>query len=191
MRNLLVPAVLSVLLIACNKDDSKNTRTKGESIPESLHLSFATPDWNRHIDCTHLDLDPVGLDSSIFYVSATSGSTKETFFFTYPKDSSDLVDPANLKRYSIREYGKHTGPFEFSQKLPVTALSTDWLISMDGNSAAEYNEVVAVKYVESTDKYASFQIKCRYEMNTYVHTNTSNIKRVTGTYHFKIKALRK
>lgn len=186
-----VGVLCSLSLLSCDKnskdpDDPNN----GNGISESLHLSFKTPDWERHIDCSHLVLSPTYLNDTTYIVSARSQSTDEQFFFSYPMDSSVIVQPGNLKKYPIAAYGEHTQSFEFSQSLPITEGSSIRLWSEAGNDSKVYNEVTAVKYMGSEGNECIFRIKCRYSMITAEQTNASNKKEVSGTFHFEIRTTR-
>lgn len=192
--------MFSACIIACEKggeDPNDNEGPdkgpvigNGNGVDNTLHLAFKTPDWERKIDCTHLDLDPIGLNDSTSYVSATSASTNETFYFSFPKDSSAMVKPSNIKKYKIVVTGDNERPFEFSQKLPIAAGAQTKLISVEGLTSGSYNEVVEIKYIGVKGSYAQFQVKCRYSMNMYEALNESNKKVVTGTFHFKVKTTR-
>lgn len=100
---------------ACEPEDGLG----GEGISDTLHLSWKTPEWEKFINCEGLGLYPNRLDDNTSYITATSQSTRQRFYFTYPSDSSAMVSPGNLKKFSIREFGAQTGPFEFSQVLRV------------------------------------------------------------------------
>ncbi|WP_156180678.1 hypothetical protein [Rufibacter radiotolerans] len=159
-------------------------------IDEDLHLSFKTPDWGTKMDCTQLDLPSYGLNTQTYYTFGTSVSSNNTFFLSFPKDSSAMVLPANLKKYPVQELGNHTLPFQFSMKVPVLEGSRASLISKEGLSTDSYNEVVAVKYVGRSGPDALFQIKGRYKMQM-VEVNAPNApKLVSGTYHLKVKTTR-
>ncbi|ETZ24492.1 hypothetical protein [Pedobacter sp. V48] len=162
----------------------------GDAVDKTLHMAFKTPDWERKIDCTHLDLDPIGLNDSTSYVSATSASTNETFYFSFPRDSSVMVRSSNIKKYGITRVGANKMPFEFSQTLPIIANSTTKLVSLAGSSSDFYNEVLEIKYIGVKGNYAQFQIKCRYSMSMGETLNESNKRLVTGTFHFKVKTKR-
>ena len=182
---LLYTSLCAALFMACSGSDSDDV--SGSSVSNTLHLSFATPDWDRFINCEQLDLDPIGINELTNYVSATSASTKETFFFSIPADSSAMVAPGNLKKYSISDFGSNDEPFQFSQKLPITSGSTTYLASKAGMSETSYNEVVDIKYTGSEGSYAVFKVKCKYQMDAYEVGNEANVKPVSGTFHFKVR----
>ena len=172
-KNLLKMTLFGLLFSCASSDDNDsanaNSNVSGgnsSEVSSTLHMAFKTPDWERFINCEHLDLQPIE-STNTFGVSATSASTNETFYFTYPKDSSALRNPANLKRFGIAGYLENSQPFEFSQKLPATDGSTDRLISMPGLSDDSYNEVVGIEYVGKEPKYAVCRVKCRYKMTSY------------------------
>lgn len=177
-------------LPGCQDDEVKNDDpTPGVS--ESLHFNFKTPDWERNIDCERLDLPATYLDSATYITSATSQSTLSTFYFSFPKDSSKIVNPANLKQYSIKRVGNNDGPFQLALKLPVTEGSSQRLISKDGLSADSYNEIISVKYDGHNATEAFFKVKAKYQMQT-AEVNDPNLqKAVSGTFHFRIRTTRK
>ena len=179
----------ALLLVSCSGSDSEDVDDNG-SVSNTLHMSFKTPDWEQFINCEQLDLFPYSINESTNYVSATSASTKETFFFSIPTDSSAMVAPGNLKRYAISEFGQNQNPFEFSQKLPITPGSTTYIASVGGLSETSYNEVVSINYAGADGNSALFRVKCRYKMDAYEVGNETNIKPVSGTFHFKVRTSR-
>ena len=179
----------ALLLVSCSGSDSEDVDDNG-SVSNTLHMSFKTPDWEQFINCEQLDLFPSYINESTNYVSATSASTKETFFFSIPTDSSAMVAPGNLKRYAISEFGQNQNSFEFSQKLPITPGSTTFIASVGGLSETSYNEVVSINYAGTDGNSALFRVKCRYKMNAYEVGNETNIKSVSGTFHFKVRTSR-
>ncbi|KAA9332067.1 hypothetical protein F0P96_11290 [Hymenobacter busanensis] len=184
---------LSVSLTSCLTDGKEDDPTPTDNgVTESLHFAFKTPDWQRQIDCTHLDLNAYGgFGTTTYYTSATSASTNSTFYLSYPKDSSAIVAATNLKKYPIADYGQSTElPFRFSLKLPTTEGSTGRLVSKAGESADVFNEIVAVKYAGRDGSEAKFDVKGRYQMQVS-ELNTTNVKTVTGTYHFRIRTTRR
>lgn len=179
-------------IMSCQKSDESDDRGDSKAeVSESLHISFKTPDWERNIDCTHLDFSPMSTTPGVYYVGGSSESTRQSFQFSYPEDSSALVAPSNLKKYPILTYGTSDKPFNFSQKLPVTNGSSDRLIGKAGFSSDEFVEVTQVKYVGSTSTNASFQVKGKYSMKAYLLSDTVQKKLVTGTFHIKIKTTKK
>lgn len=191
MKNLILClAVLLINLASCTTDENKDS-DDSNLVSLDLHLAFKTPDWERKIDCTLLDLYPIVFNDTTSGVSAFSASTKEAFCFTYPKDSSEMVRPRTYKKYKVMEYYSNEEPFQFSQKLPLNGNSLDdlskKLISKAGFSATEYNQVTEIKYLKSEAQYAVFKIKCAYEMKTYLPSTPEVIKPVTGTYAFIIR----
>jgi len=159
---LLLSSFLLLILFGCSS--SEDSPNDPNTISNNLHLSFTTPDWDKFINCDLLDLFPVSINATTNYVSATSASTKETFCFSVPKDSSVMVLPSNLKKYAVKEYFANTLPFEFSQKLPITDGNSSYLVSLEGLSDGSYNEVVEINYIGHETNYSIFKVKCRYKM---------------------------
>lgn len=182
--------VILLLLTSCTTEENKDADITNPAALD-LHLAFKTPDWERKIDCTLLDLYPIVFNDTTSGVSAFSASTKEAFCLTYPKDSSEMVRPRTYKKYKVMEYYANEEPFQFSQKLPLNETSLDnlskKLISKAGFSAVEYNQVTEIKYIRSEAQYAVFKIKCAYEMKTFIFLTPDVIKPVTGTYAFIIR----
>ncbi|WP_310559925.1 hypothetical protein [Flavobacterium sp.] len=184
----------TMLLFSCSGGETTDDTTNPTTVSDNLHLAFKTPDWERNIDCTLLDLTPTVYNDSTYGVSATSASTKETFCFTYPKYSSKIVNPKYLKKHKVMSIYDNNVPFQFSQKLPLNENSLDdlskKLVSSEGFSATEYNQVIEVKYLSSEANYDVFRVKCKYEMKMYLPATPDVIKPVSGTFTFKIRALK-
>ncbi|AMM50991.1 hypothetical protein TH61_07065 [Rufibacter sp. DG15C] len=174
-------------LTACPSDDPEPT----PEVDDSLHLAFKTPDWERKIDCTHLDLPSMQHNATTYYTFASSASTRNSFFISFPKDSSAMVAAGNLKQYSIKNFGDVSGPFQFSFKVPVTEGSSTYLVSQEGFSAQEFNEITAIKYVGASGSEAIFQLKGKYQLSA-LELNSNGVKKnISGTYHFKVRTTRK
>jgi hypothetical protein len=189
MKTKLLSALcLMLLLTACSGSDENDS--VGGNGNNTLHLSFKTPDWEQYINCDKLDLYGYPVNETTNYVSATSASTKETFYFSIPKDSSAMVAPGNLKRYAITEYGQNANPFEFSQKLPLTQGSDKYLVSSAGSSDDSYNEVMQITYIGNEGESALFKVKCSYKMQSFELGNETNVKSISGTFHFKVRTSR-
>lgn len=199
------PIKLSILffgLIAasCAKNDT-NPHDEDEpgknTISNSLHIAFETPDWKREIDCSRLDLPPfdLGLDGEVFYVFASSESTRNTFMLSYPKYESELGKPDNIRKYPAAEFGNPTGPFQYGMKLPLDAdkldVSYGRLVSKAGNSETEFTEITEIKRVGTDGEYALYQIKGRYGFNSTLEkaSGSETGKHVKGTFHLKVRAL--
>jgi hypothetical protein len=184
----------TLLLFSCSSSDTKDNNTNPTTVSDNLHMAFKTPDWERTIDCTLLDLNPTVYNDSTYAVSATSASTKEIFCFTYPKYSSKIVNPNYLKKHKIMSIYDNNAPFQFSQKLPLNENSLDdlskKLVSSEGISATEYNQVIEVKYLSSEGNYDVFRVKCKYEMKMYLPATPEVIKPVSGTFTFKIRTIK-
>ena len=183
---------LAILLSSCNAEEEKEDSNSSTEVSDVLHFDFKTPNWEQYINCEDLDLFPQAKENdSTFSVSSSSASTRQTFYFSYPKDSSKIVKTKLLSKHKIMEFGSNEEPFQFSMKLPLDKNSitdlTKRLVSLEGFSATEYNQVIDVKYFKSEPKYAIFKVKCKYEMNTYLLESPETIKKVTGTFAFKIR----
>jgi hypothetical protein len=194
MKNISKTSLLSfvvLVLFSCTPTESTDSSVNPDTVSDNLHLAFKTPDWERNIDCSMLDLFPTVYNDSTYGVSATSASTKEIFCLTYPKDGSKIINPKYLKKHKIMSIYGNTAPFQFSQKLPLNENSLDdlskKLVSSEGFSDSEYNQVLEVKYLSTEADYMLFRVKCKYEMKTYLPSNPDIIKPVSGTFTFKIR----
>ncbi|PWA04452.1 hypothetical protein [Flavobacterium psychrotolerans] len=179
---------LGLVLNSCSSDSETSNSV---ATSDALHLAFKTPDWERNINCELLDLNPTIINDSTSIVSASSASTRETFYFSYPNDSSKIVKAKYLKKYKIMSVYGNVEPFQFSQKLPLDANSIESLdkrlVSTEGFSTSEYNQVLEVKYLKSEQNFAVFRVKCKYEMKAYLVSTPEIIKPVSGTFTFKIR----
>jgi len=181
--------ILLLTIISCSKSTDNSIDSNG--ISNELHLSFVTPDWNRTINCEKLNLFSDFLNDSTNYVSGTSASTSETFCFSLPADSSQMVKKTNLKRYAIKNFYENNAPFQFSQKLPLNSESNLRLVSMDSLTNFSYNEVTEINYIGFEATFCLFKAKCKYIMLAKEVGNETNIKPITGTFHFKVRTSRK
>lgn len=170
---------------------SKSTDLNESNSDDNLHLSFTTPDWNSYINCDKLNLYPIPVNDSTAYVAASSASTLESFCFSIPTDSSKMMLASNFKKYAIKNYYENNCPFQFSQKLPLNNGSAARLVSIDSLGIQSYNEVLAINYVASESNYCTFKVKCKYQMFTKEIGNETNIKPVSGTFHFLVRTTKK
>ena len=183
---------LSVPILVIGSSCSKETSSDSSSINSSdrLHFSFKTPDWERWVNC-ELDFPVIALNDSTNVISFSSASTKASLFFSYPKDSSKIVNNRELKRFKIKSFSDNDEPFQFSQKLPLNENSLDdsttKLVSNEGFSETEYNEVVEVKYIRSELNNAVFRVKCIYKLNARIISTPEISKPVTGTFTFLVR----
>lgn len=72
--------LISIVLSSCSTDENNDADVTNPVVLD-LHLAFKTPDWQRKIDCTLLDLYPSFVNDTTSSVRATSASTKEAFWF--------------------------------------------------------------------------------------------------------------
>lgn len=160
-------------------------------VTDNLHFLFTTPDWSRDINCELLNFYPTAVNDSTSYVYATSQSTNAVFCLSHPKDSSNIVKTKIFKNHKIMSIYDNKEPFQLSLKLDLDANSngdlTKRLVSQEGFSATEYNQVTEVKYLASETNYAVFRVKCKYEMQMYLASDPTVIKTVSGTLAFKIR----
>jgi len=172
--------------ISCSKD----MNSENYSNSDALHFSFKTPDWERWVNC-ELDFEPITLNDSTNIIAFSSASTNASLCFTYPKDSSKMLNNRELKRFKIKSYYDNNEPFQFSQKLPLNQNSlndlTTKLVSNEGFSDTEYNEVTEVKYIKSETNNAVFRVKCNYKLNARIISTPEISKPVSGTFTFLVR----
>ncbi|WP_224998062.1 hypothetical protein [Cesiribacter sp. SM1] len=181
---LLLPALL---FGACEK----SAVDPDGKVSNGLHFAFKTPDWEKRVDLTNHEMGiHLGYHNILYTQVITSPSLFETFIFTFPMDSSSMVKAGNLKKYAIEAYGENKEAFQFSLRLPVTAESSNYLISKPGLSEKSYNEVVAITYVRSTDLAAHFRVKCRYRLLAATEEKPNNVKEIYGTFNFEVRTSR-
>jgi len=201
MKTKILPLLLGLglLIASCGKsnDPSPDNNDDPGSAPiaNSLHIAFKTPDWQRHIDCTHLEMPPTALGDNTFMISGTSASTLVTFYFAYPRKSAMLAQPSNIKKYGVSDVATPGDFFEMAMKLPLSEdkLSTEYgrLVSNEGNSQDEYTEITSIEKTGSEGSYDLYNIKGRYAFKArLVPEDGSADKPVSGTFHFRVKAER-
>src|SRR3546814_8817542 len=85
--------IAGIFLYGCEKktngpDDGSDGEPSGTN--KGLFVSFKTPGWSEKIDCSHLSFLPNSCDpapnNSVYYVYATSDSTKMIFHNSYTVD---------------------------------------------------------------------------------------------------------
>jgi hypothetical protein len=169
---------------------SNETSSESTNNSDALHFSFKTPDWERWVKC-ELDFEPITLNDSTNILSFSSASTNASLCFSYPKDSSKIVNNRELKKFKIKSYLDNDAPFQFSQKLPLNQNSlndlTTKLVSNEGFSDTEYNEVTEVKYIKSEINNAVFRVKCNYKLNARIISTPEISKPVSGTFTFLVR----
>lgn len=191
IKALLLITVLAVGLISCKKEESNSTDNLNTDVSNSLHFSFKTTDWERNVDCSHLDLFGNLLNDSTLSVWVPSASTNATFIFNYPADSSKMASINNLKKYEILDYGSYEGrPFSLALKLPLTQASNERLISNNGFNENEYCQFTEIKYLQSGSKTAQFAIKGKYSLQARL-LNKTDVKQITGTFNWKVNTSNK
>ena len=187
---IIVALSFPILLIGSSCSKETNSDSSSGNSSDRLHFSFKTPDWERWVNC-ELDFPVIALNDSTNVISFSSASTKASLFFSYPKDSSKIVNNRELKRFKIKSFSENDEPFQFSQKLPLDQNSLDdsttKLVSNEGFSETEYNEVVEVKYIRSEVNNAVFRVKCIYKLNARIISTPQISKPVTGTFTFLVR----
>ncbi len=192
---LMITALSSALISTSCISDTDDPGSSGNG--QELFFSFDTPDWERSIPCDKIDFLPTNeISAGVAYVMATSASTNSTFVFPFPADSSAMVLPSNIKKYSISGYnswGDIEGKsFEIALKLNKTGINdSNRIFSVAGYSDGSYNEVTSIAYIGSEANYANFLVKGNYKMDMVDPVNTSDVKQVTGSYSIKFRTHKK
>ncbi len=105
--------VAALCLYSCEKktngpgdgpDDDPNGGSSGTN--NELYISFKVPGWNEKVDCSHLSFQPQSCspppNREVYYVTATSASTKMSFQVSYPVDSASFSKLVTNKRFPLR-----------------------------------------------------------------------------------------
>lgn len=186
-KTLILLTAIALGISSCKKEETNSLNTNPTEVDNSLHFSFKTTDWERKVDCSHLDLFGNTVNDSTLNVGIPSASTNATFKFNYPADSSRMVSIKNLKKYSILDFAsyEHT-PFTIALKLPLTQGSSERLISKKGFSENEYCQITEIKYLKSTDTNVQFAVKGKYSLQARLLSNETNVKLITGTFNWKV-----
>ena len=184
--------LLILFLIACSEDKKVSTNPNPDNtISDNLHISWKSPDWTYSLPCDDLSFIPEATNSNQYCARASSASTKISYGFFYPKDSSQVVKASAIGKYAIQQYSSFSNPyasdqfFQFYMSMPITLGNSEKIYSKAGFSEYEFNEVVSVKYLNKQDNFAVFLIKCRYAMKMTLKDLITE-KSVTGNYTFKI-----
>lgn len=189
--------VACICLISCSKDDATTDQEEQQlpdTVSESLHIYFETAKWKREIDCSHLELQPMELDETSYYVEAASESTNSIFKFSYPNTASALSAASNLRKYPVSDYAELKGPFQFALLLPVNAESiapgNPRIVSNAGSSDTEYTEIIKIERVGTENGKAVFEIQGRYAFigRTVGQGSSEETSPVKGSFKLRVFA---
>ena len=97
-----IPIVL--ISSSCSKETSSASLSSNST--DRLHFSFKTPDWERWVNC-ELDFPVIALNDSTNVISFSSASTNASLCFSYPKDSSKIVNNRELKKFKIKSFSEN------------------------------------------------------------------------------------
>ncbi len=191
--NFLVIALAFVIGVSsCKKEENNSLDTNPTEVDNSLHFSFKTFDWERKVDCSHLDLFGNTVNDSTLSVWVPSASTNATFIFNYPADSSKMVSIKNLKKYGIADLVSNVyTPFTLGLKLPLTQGSSERLLSNTGFNQNEYCQITEIKYLKSDAKTAKFAVKGKYSLQARLLNSESAPKLITGTFNWVVNTSKK
>ena len=180
MKNFKILILITTLatgLLSCKKEESNTLNSNSTEVDNSLHFSFKTPDWERKVDCSHLNLLGDKKNDATLSVWVPSASTNATFIFNYPADYSTMVLKNNLKKYGIVDFAANEySTFTLALKLPLNQGSPERLISNTGFNENEYCQITEIKYLQSDEKTAQFAVKGKYSLQARVLNSESSIK---------------
>lgn len=170
--------VTSLFLYSCEKktngpgDGSDGGPDGGPSgISEGLFVSFKVPSWSEKIDCSHLSFQPNSCspppNREVYYVTATSASTKMSFQISYPVDSAAVGKLAINKRFPLRfnacgdpEAMKEA--ISFMVVVPQSKGNTSQWMPIPEMNDESYATLKSVTYVKSDQRYAFYRITGTY-----------------------------
>lgn len=185
-------ACISILSCAKDSPTDKEEQQKADPLSESLHIYFETAKWKREIDCSHLELPPLDLDETSYYVEAISASTNSTFKFSYPNTASALTTASNIKKYPVSDFAELKGPFHFALLLPINAESiapgNPRIASNAGSSDTEYTEIIKIERIGTENGKAAFEIQGRYAFigRTVGESSSGETSPVKGSFKLKV-----
>lgn len=145
-------------------DEGPSNATKG------LFVSFKTPGWSEKIDCSHLSFQPQSCTSyanSVYYVTATSASTKMSFQVSYPVDSASVSKLATGKQFP-RRFNACGDPeamqeaISFMVVVPQSKGNTNRWLPIPEMNEKSHVTLKSVTYVKSDYRYAFYRIKGSY-----------------------------
>lgn len=165
--------IACVFLYSCEKkangldgdpDDGSSGSTAG------LFVSFKTPGWSEKIDCSHLSFQPNSCSSqanSVYYVTATSASTRMSFQISYPVDSAAFGKLAIDRRFPLRFNACAAeeaiqGAISFMVVVPQSKGNTNRWFPIPEMNEESYATLKSVTYVKSDKYYAYYRIAGTY-----------------------------
>lgn len=170
--------VTSLFLYSCEKktngpgDGSDGGPDGGPSgISEGLFVSFKVPSWSEKIDCSHLSFQPNSCspppNREVYYVTATSASTKMSFQISYPVDSAAVGKLAINKRFPLRFNACAAeeaiqGAISFMVVVPQSKGNTNRWFPIPEMNEESYATLKSVTYVKSDKYYAYYRIAGTY-----------------------------
>ena len=158
-----------LFLFGCEKntngpDDEPSGTNKG------LFVSFKTPGWSEKIDCSHLSFQPNSCSSqgnAVYFVYATSQSTKMTFQISYPVDSAVfsklVIDREFPLRYNACEASEDMQEaISFMLVVPESNGSTNQWMPFPEMNEESHTTLTSVAYVKSDERYAYYRVEGTY-----------------------------
>lgn len=141
------------------------------STKEELFVSFKTPGWSEKIDCSHLSFRPESCspppNNSVYYVTATSASTKMTFQISYPVDSAVFSKLAIDRQFPLRYNA--CGASEAMQEaisfmlvVPESNGNTNQWMPIPEMNEESHTTLTSVAYVKSDERYAYYRVEGTY-----------------------------
>lgn len=177
-----------LFLFGCEKNSngpSDGSDDEPSGANKGLFVSFKTPGWSEKIDCSHLSFQPNSCspppDNSVYYVYATSQSTKMTFQISYPVDSAVFSKLVIDRKFPLRYNA--CGASEAMQEaisfmlvVPESKGNTNQWMPIPEMNEESYATLKSVTYVKSDKHYAYYRIAGTYtQLSALVDANRYRI----------------
>lgn len=197
-----VLVIAGLFLYGCEKkangpDDGSDGDPSGAN--KELFISFKTPGWSEKIDCSHLSFLPNSCSSqanSVYYVTATSASTRMSFQISYPVDSAVFGKLVTDRRFPLRfdACGASEAMQEaisFMLVVPESKGNTNQWMPIPELNDESYASLKSVTYVKSDNQYAYYQIAGSYtQLSALADANRDRIsdadKVISGDFQLMI-----
>ncbi|MGV3760987.1 hypothetical protein [Parapedobacter sp.] len=195
--------VAGLFLYGCEKktngpDDGPDGGPSGAA--KGLFISFKTPGWSEKIDCSHLSFQPNSCspppNNSVYYVTATSASTKMSFQISYPVDSSAVAELVADQRFPLRfnacdDSEAMQDAISFMVVVPQSKGATNRWMPVPETNEESYATLKSVTYVKSDKYYAYYRITGSYtQLSALADANRDRIsdddKVISGDFQLMV-----
>lgn len=199
--------VASLFLYSCEKktngpgdgpDGDPDSGPSGTN--EGLYVSFKVPDWSEKIDCSHLSFQPNSCspppNREVYYVTATSASTKMSFQVSYPVDSASFSKLVTNKRFPLRfnacgDPDAMKEAISFMVVVPQAKGNTNQWMPIPEMNDESYATLKSVTYVKSDQRYAFYRITGTYtQLSALADANRDRIsdddKVISGDFQLMV-----